>query len=213
MTNIKNILHLIEQAGTLMQTNRTHKRTLLTSFDTIASHSHHVSIISYCLARKEGLSIKDANKAAVMAIFHDLVEARTGDLDFITKNYVDNKEDEATKDQFYKLKFGKELIELIQEYDSRKTRIAQCVRDADSLAQMYHEWVLTWQGNKLAEKWFEGDFVERVPHLFTKSAKELAFAMKESNPNEWWWEELVEQDGKVKSKENLLGKNFKKIKK
>ena len=87
--------------------------------------------------------------------------------------------------------------------------MSQCVRDADSLAQIYHEWVLMWQGNKLAEQWFKADFIERIPHLFTNTAKELVNAMKSSNPNEWWWNELVEKGGRVKTKEHLLGKNYK----
>ena len=69
----------------LLQMPRSHKRSLITSFDNIASHSYHVCVLSYCLSRTEGLSVRDSENAVVMALFHDLEEARTGDLDFISK--------------------------------------------------------------------------------------------------------------------------------
>jgi len=75
---------------------------------------------------------------------------------------------------------------------------------------MYHEWVLAWQGNKLAEQWFDGDFIARVPYMFTNTAKKLAFSMKKSNPNEWWWREFVDKDGNPNTKEHLVGLNYKK---
>jgi hypothetical protein len=60
-----------------------------------------------------------------------------------------------------------------------------------------------WRGNKLAERWFEGDYTNRVPHLRTESAKQLAHAMKDSNPHEWWWSEFVDKDF---NREHLNGK-------
>lgn len=56
---------------------------------------------------------------------------------------------------------------------------------------MYIEWLMGWRGNKLAQKWFDDDFINRVPHLRTKSAQAIAQAMKNSNPHEWWWQEFV----------------------
>jgi putative hydrolase of HD superfamily len=83
----KKILYLIQQAGMLMQMPRTHKRNLGTTFDTVASHSFHTGIIGYILVRMENGSHEEALNAMAMGVLHDLVEARTGDQDFITKNY------------------------------------------------------------------------------------------------------------------------------
>jgi hypothetical protein len=57
------------------------------------------------------------------------------------------------------------------------------------------EWSLSWQGNKLAEKWFKGDMIHRVPALHTKSAKKMINAIKDSDPQEWWWNQFVEKSG------------------
>jgi 5'-deoxynucleotidase YfbR-like HD superfamily hydrolase len=122
-----------------------------------------------------------------------LPEVRTGDTDFIAKNYVTIDEPKAIKDQFADLPFSKDLLKMMNEYEERESLEAKCTKDADIIAQMYIQWVLTWRGNKLAEVWFEGDYVNRVPHLRTESAKQLALSMKGSNPHEWWWSEFVDK--------------------
>jgi len=188
---VDRILYLIQQAGSLMQMPRSHKRSLGTTFDTVASHSFHTAIIAYSIARMEQLTHDEATKSMQMGLLHDLAEARTGDLDFIAKNYTKADEQKAITDQFDGLPFGEDLENVLTEYEQRKTIVSKCAKDADTLEQMYQEWVLTWQGNNMAKKWFEGDFEHRVPHMFTESAKKLALAMKDSDPNKWWWTEFV----------------------
>lgn len=203
--NIKKIFYLIQQAGSLMLTPRSHIRHLGNSFDNLASHSHHAAIIAYCVARMENLSHESALKAVGIAVFHDLVEARTGDIDFIAKHYTDANEKKAVNDQFSGISFGKDLTKMIEEYEERKSLVAKCAKDADSLTQIYTEWLLMWQGNKLAKKWFDSDFNDRVPNLMTKSAKKLAYLMKDSNPHEWWWTQFMENDAAIDCKK-LFGK-------
>ena len=189
----KRILYLIQQAGMLMEMPRTHVRNLGNNTpDTIASHCYQVSVIAYCIARMEGLSHELGIKAMAMGTLHDLLEARTGDADFVAKNYVEIDEPKAMRDQFAGLPFGDDLTHLMAEYEERESLESKCAKDADVLAQMYIEWLLTWRGNKLAQKWFEGDYTNRVPFLRTESAKKLALQMKDSNPHEWWWAEFVE---------------------
>lgn len=184
---------------------RVHNKHLGTTFDTVASHSHHVAVIAYCISRMEGLSHESAIKSLAMATFHDLAEARTGDFDFVAKHYGTPDEESAVKDQFSGFDFGDDLQKLLEEYEEKSSLEAKCAKDADSLEQMYQEWVLLWQGNKLAQKWFESDFKDRVPALKTESARKLAFEMKDSNPHEWWWSQFVKDDMAI-DKEKLLGK-------
>ena len=201
----KKILFLIEQAGTLMNFPRSHQKNLGNTFDTVASHSHHVSIIAYCIARMENLSHEEAMKSLTMAVFHDLPEARTGDQDFVAKHYGEVDEEKAIKDQFSDLPFTDDLMNLVKEYEDRDTLVAKCAKDADSLEQMYQEWFLMWQGNQMAKTWFESDFKDRVPNFRTKSAKILASQMKDSNPQEWWLNDFTE-NGTVNDLTKLVGK-------
>lgn len=193
-------LYLIQQAGQLMLMPRAHKRNLGTTYDTIASHSFHVSVIALVLAKMEWLSDADAYKACSMALLHDLAEARTWDHDFIAKNYNDCDEAKAIDDQFKDLGFTNPFHELVDEYEERNTAIARIVKDADNLAQFFHERVLMWQGNKLAEQRYTIDNAKRGVRLFTQSAKAIADQMDGSNPNERWWTEFVDT--------NFSQKNF-----
>jgi len=202
---LKRILYLIQQSGTLMLLPRTHVKHFGNSFDTIASHSYQVSVVTYCLSRMEGLSHEEALQSVGMAVFHDLSEARTGDMDFIAKHYAIVDEVKAVSDQFNGIPFSEDMGKLIDDYEGKRNKAAICARDADSLVQFYTEWVLMWQGNQLAKKWYDSDFNDRIPGLKTESAKKLAFAMKDSNPHEWWWSQFLEDDT-VKDKEKLLGK-------
>lgn len=205
---IKKTFQLIQQAGTLMQMPRQHTKHLGNTFDTVASHSFHVSVIAYCIARMEGLSQERANKSALMGLLHDLVEARTGDLDFVGKHYSQSNEEKAVIDQFSGTPFSHDLINLIGEFEERESIESKCAKDADSLEQMYLEWTLSWQGNRLAQRWIDGDYKDRVPYMKTESAKKLALEMKGSNPQDWWWSQFVKSDGTAKNLEKLLGKKY-----
>ncbi len=199
----KRILFFIQQAGMLMQMPRTHKRNLGNTFDTVASHSHHTAIIAYSIARMENLSHEEGMRAMAMANLHDLPEARTGDFDFIQKNYSKPDEEKAITDTFAGFDFGSDLHKLIIEYEKRDTLTAQCAKDADLVEQMYQEWVLGWQGNKLAQRWFDDKQAMTVPKFYTESAKTIILKMKDSNPQEWWWYEFVTNNYNSK---NLTGR-------
>lgn len=173
---------------------RSHNRLLGNTFDTVASHSFHTAIMAYVLARMEKHSHNQALKALAMGLLHDLAEARTGDKDWITRQYQEVNGEKAIKDQFANLTFGKDLEQLVNEYEARETSLAKVVKDADLVQQMYQEWVLMWQGNKLAEAWWTGKQKFIVPYLRTKSAKQLIESMKDSNPNEWWIKEFQSQE-------------------
>lgn len=194
MQREKKPLYLIQQAGMLLQMPRSHKRNLGTAFDTIASHSFHVTIIAYVLAKLEWLSDEQAYKCMAMATFHDIAESRTGDHDFVAKNYNDCDEEKAIKDQCAWLPFEDNLQGLLSEYEMRISVESKVVKDADSLAQTFHERVLMRQGNKMAEQWFESDYINRIPFLTTNSAKNIAYQLKNSNPNERWWDEFIDSN-------------------
>lgn len=192
----QHIMYLIQQAGTLMLMNRNHIRNLGNiTFDTIASHCFHVAVIAYCITRMEGFDHGDGLRAMGMGLMHDLAEARTGDNDFVSKNYTTMDEAKAINDQFSGFDFAIDLKNDIEEYEKRESKLSKCVKDADAVAQMYMEWTLSWQGNRLAEKWFKGDMVHRVPGLRTESAKKLIELIKDSDPQEWWWNQFVENAG------------------
>ncbi len=80
MKNLNFITDFIFEMGTLRNMRRMHTQVIPNSNDTIASHSFQTAIIGYLLADMEGA---DKNKALKMSLFHDMAEARTGDINFI----------------------------------------------------------------------------------------------------------------------------------
>ena len=53
--------------------------------ESVAEHSFRTAVIAFILAQLEGV---DPEKATVMALFHDMSEARTNDLHRIARRYV-----------------------------------------------------------------------------------------------------------------------------
>jgi hypothetical protein len=47
----------------------------------------------------------------------------------------------------------------------------------------------------LAEKWFKGDLIHRMPNFKTKSAKKIVLLIKNTDPQDWWWDDLVKKEG------------------
>ena len=116
--SMNSILSFLQQSLVLTKMQRTHKRHLGNSEDSIAEHTYHASIIAYCLCRMEGLSHEQGLKSMGMVLIHDIAEVRTADHGFIEKHYVEVNEDKANKDTFLKLDFGKDLYDLNAEFEA-----------------------------------------------------------------------------------------------
>lgn len=188
---IQAIFHYIAETGSLMQMKRSHDRILINTFDTVASHAYHVAVIAYCLTRLEGLSHSDGLKALAMGVVHDNPEVRTGDLNFLEKHYANTDEQKAFADQIKNLPFAGELSQLNEEYQARETLVAKCAKDADTIEQMYQQWVLASIGNQEAAKWLAGNKQNRIPKLRTESAKQIALLFYQHTPSDWWTKDVA----------------------
>lgn len=190
---IKKTLFVIQEAASLMQMPRAQVRSLWTSYDTISSHSHHVSVIAYLLCKMEGWTDEEAQRCCTMAVFHDMAEARTWDHDSIAKEYNSCDEEKAIEDQVWYLPW---LHDLMIEYNERESKHSQIAKDADLIAQLYIEWNLMWQWNNIAKKWFETDSITYAEKFKTKSAPLLLKEMMESFPNQRYFDELPQMNDK-----------------
>lgn len=169
---------------------RMHRQMFLTGddSDTIASHSYRVSIIAWILAKEEGA---DPYKTALMALLHDMGEARTGDHNWVHKRYVKIYEEQVIEEQFGSLPFD-DFKKLADEYMERKTPEAILAKDADLLDEVLLLREYEWQGNKEAGIWLRGKGKEKgmgnaqLNKLMTKKAKALGKQMYLASPSEWW---------------------------
>lgn len=184
----KRLAGFLFEIGTLRKTPRAHMQSLLTGdlSDNIASHSHRVAVIGWFLAAAEKA---DANKVAVMCLFHDIGEARSGDQNWIHKRYVKVFDDEIMKDQIDDLPQKDELRVLLTEYKERKTKEAILAKDADLLDQILLIKEYGWQGNYEAQSWLRGKGGRSDTHssmLKSKTAQKLARKIITQKPSDWW---------------------------
>ena len=151
--------------------------------ETVAEHSFRTAVIAYLLARLEGV---DPGKAVLMALFHDMQEARTNDAHRIVRRYADwkNVDKKAIKEQCIRLpdEMAKQMVTLFEEFEEDVSLEARVVRDADLLecivqaceyqALGYHD-VIDW-------------ILNAQTALKTESAKKIAAECIKTEPKEWW---------------------------
>jgi len=185
----KRIMDFLFEIGTMRKLPRIHQQTLLSQdlSDNIATHSYRVSVIAWFLAKLEKA---DPYKTVMMALLHDIKEARSGDHNYVHKKYVKIFEYEISKDQLGELPFD-DLFELDKEFEIRESKEAVITKDADLLDQILLLKEYAHQGNKEAEVWLNGKGnSEKVNvqyrNLKTKSAKKLGKAILSGKPSAWW---------------------------
>lgn len=184
----RSIVNFFFEIGTMRKLPRMHRQTLLSddTSDTIASHSYRVAVIAWFLAKIENA---DLYKTLAMGLFHDIVEVRTGDHNWIHKKYVKSYESEVLEDQLGSLPFP-DLKELMDEYEKRESKEAIITKQADLLDQILLLREYEWQGNKEAQIWLYGKGSNKgnasLKLLTLPSAIELGKKIYEVDPSEWW---------------------------
>ena len=151
--------------------------------ESVAEHSFRTAAIAYLLARLEGV---DSGKAVLMALFHDLPEARTNDAHRIVRRYADWKDVDknAIDEQSKRLPDGvaKEVILLFEEFEKEDSFEAKVVRDADLLECIVQAREYQALGYNDVADWI---FNARAA-LKTESAKNIAAECLKTKPKEWW---------------------------
>ncbi len=179
--NINRITNFLFEIATLRRLTRSHRQMIQGVNDNISDHSFRVAIIGMILANLEDC---DENRVLKMCLFHDVAEARTGDTNFINKQYTDLYEKEAQKDQMQGLPIAGEILEILQEYKQRKSKESIVVKDADLLDQMILQQDYFYKDEKNRKLW--QNYTEKS--LATDSAKKIAKKIRESNPFEWLYQ-------------------------
>lgn len=188
MDQYRRLANFLFEVGTMRKLPRMHRQTLLTddTSDTIASHSFRVALIGWLLAKAEGA---DPYKVVMMALLHDIAEARTGDHNWVHKRYVKVFDEEVNAEQLGTLPFP-DLKELIDEYQERKTPEAIITKNADLLDQILLLREYEWQGNREATVWLRGKSGQRsnaqLKKLTLPRARKLGRAIYAVPPSAWW---------------------------
>ncbi len=171
------------ETGMLKRTPRTGWQFLGSGAESVAEHVFRSAMIAYVLAKMDGEV--DVGKVLKMALFHDLPEARTGDLNYMNQKYTKVDEARAIADMTEGLEFGGEMTGILEEFNAHESREAILVKDADNLEMLLQLKEHHDVGNPNAKEWMP--FTMR--RLKTDAAKKLAEAINERNSSTWWFDQ------------------------
>ncbi|MDR2141500.1 MAG: HD domain-containing protein [Deltaproteobacteria bacterium] len=186
MTSSPRILDFLFEAASLRRTPRTGYQFLGRGRESVAEHTFGVAMVAFALGRLEERA--DLGKLLRLALFHDLAEARTGDLNYVNKRYVVAQEDAAFADATQGLPFEGELRDLWAEWRAGETLEARLAADADQLDMMLELRRLAGHGWAAAEEWL----FYAQKRLKTETARELAQELTQADPDHWWFERREE---------------------
>lgn len=179
---MKNIANFFFELGMLKRTPRTGFQFLGSGAESVAEHIFRTAHIGYTLARLDGTA--DPGRVVLLCLFHDVPEARTGDLNYVNKKYVQADEARAVDDLARTLPFGDDYRGLHEEFAGRATREAQLAHDADQLEMILALKEHKDLGNRNADEWYP--FSRR--RLQTEVARELADTIWETDSSRWWFD-------------------------
>jgi putative hydrolase of HD superfamily len=120
----------------------------------------------------------------LLALFHDLAEARTGDLNYVNKRYVTAHEKEAFSDAIEGLPFSGELSSISDEWLDGNSPEAALAYDADQLDMIVELRRLQEHGWKQASDWLE----YAPKRLKTPEGRKLCQEILSTGPDAWWFE-------------------------
>ncbi len=180
---IKRVVQAIYESDSLRGIERSHRQVLLTrdGSDNIAAHEGVTAKIGVHLA-----TLEKANPfvVAIMVLFHDDPETRTGDQNWVHKRYVASNETQIRQEQFSGLPNEDVLLQITQEYDERITLESKVAKDADLLHQIVLLRCYAQSGNIEAKRWLQDQ--GQLKRIATNNGKLIAKELYRQSPNSWW---------------------------
>jgi putative hydrolase of HD superfamily len=157
--------------------------------ESVAEHTMRTALLGYLLAELEGA---DAARTAVLCLFHDLQETRTGDIPYMGKEYLRAADPtEVAADQVRGLpdQAARAVTAAVQEYEEQESLEAQLAHDADRLECLVQAREYEVQGFEQVLPWIESSQAA----LRSVTAKLLAEACLDMSPGDWWRTFLAER--------------------
>lgn len=149
--------------------------------ESIAEHSLRVAQLASLIAAGEGA---DPARAALLAIWHDSQETRTGDLPHTARPYlgVPIDAEAVTADQVARMPDGvaKTVIDAVSEFEASSTIESMCAHDADKLECLMQAVEYKASGYRV-----EGWITSSRAALTTVTAARIADAAVNTSPLAW----------------------------
>ncbi|MBU1230186.1 MAG: HD domain-containing protein [Proteobacteria bacterium] len=168
------------ECGMLRKTPRTGYQFLGTGAENVAEHSFRTAVIGFVLAQMAGAN---KERTAMMCLFHDLHEARTGDFNYVAHMYNASQRTRALADALSGTGLGEDLMPLWEELEETESVEARLAQDADQLDLMLNLKEQADLGNRYADKWLAA----AVKRIRTIEGKKLARAVMRTDHTDWWF--------------------------
>ena len=181
-TTTSNVNFLFEM-GTIRYIDRMWRRFLSPHFANLAEHHFRVFWIAMVIAAQE--KNVDTGKIAKMVMVHDIAESRAGDVDYLSRQYVERYEELGIKDMLDGTSIKEDFFAIWQEYETRESLESKIVKDADNLDCDFELAEQVAQGNESILK-AKSYRIEKIrPRLYTETAKKIFDEVKRTNPHDW----------------------------
>jgi putative hydrolase of HD superfamily len=148
--------------------------------ESVADHSFRTAVIAFVLAKMEGA---DPERLCSAGVFHDLLEARLGDMNKITARYVHTTEELERRIQDEQAQaLPPEMRKALSSVLELSGKERSILKDADYLECAIQAKEYADAGNSGTGSWI--DVIGK--RLKTKSAKRLHSKLKTVRSNSWW---------------------------
>lgn len=176
-------IEFLYEMGSLRFIQRTWKRFLNADFQNLAEHHMRVMWIALIIARHEG--VENTDKIMKMALVHDIPESRTGDVDYLSRQYVERNEALGVEDMLSGTAISDEFTLLWHEYEKRECIEAKIVKDADNLDVDFELREQQARGMQLHAVLDDNRKVVAEHKLYTETAKKMWAQLREADPHDW----------------------------
>ncbi|MEN6507854.1 MAG: HD domain-containing protein [Smithella sp.] len=177
------ITDFLFEVGMLCKTPRSGNQFLGSGRESVAEHVLRTVFTGYALC-KLNPSLNEM-RVLKMCLLHDLPEARTGDMNYVNKKYVQIDEAKAVRELTESLSFGEDIRQAIDEFNARETMESRIARDADQIALILQLKEYGDLGNKYSEEWIQ----YALQRLCTEEGKKLAARVIQTDSSHWWFKE------------------------
>lgn len=184
---MQSLIHLFNEIGMLAHIQRSGYGFLGAGKQSVAEHSHRMTLVAYILA-KESQEPVDMAKLLLMCLLHDLPEARTGDLNYVNKRYVEANEAKVIEELESINQVGKEIAGYIKEFNANTCIEAKLAHEADQLEMLLKLKELHDLGSPKAMEWYSIVAIR----LKTQIGKDFAEQILQTPTDQWWTQLRIE---------------------
>lgn len=178
-------INFLYEMGNIRLIDRMWRRFHSKDFANVAEHHFRVFWIAMVIAANEDDGTLDKGKIAKICILHDIAESRTGEVDYISRQYVERKEELAINDILDETSVKDEFLALWHEYETRESLESKIVKDADNLDVDFELREQQNNGNLLHDDWKEARQRVADSKLYTETARRIYEQLKGIGPHEW----------------------------